>query len=338
MRKSELGKRYFAKIAACILAVAGLSISTAYALNEINLKEECSLTVNIDETGSYAMDLATISFAAKIYKVADVSSTGTYTALEGYTGLDLETAFTENAEEDIFYWSEYWNTKAQEAAVIAETKTADGTITVANNTGILEEMDAGMYLVMVDNVATATSEYRFSPVLVCLPTNPYLMNVSTNEEDNEYWYDVTVTLKPELDLDYGKLEIQKTLTSYNTSLKDVSFVFLIEAKDEAGNVIYSNVASTTHSAAGTKSAVVDGVPIGVELTVTEIYSGASYTVSGADSRTTTILSVEEMAKVEFVNEYDDELIPGYGVVNNFTYDEDEGWVWTQLKDNSQADE
>ena len=50
------------------------------------------------------------------------------------------------------------------------------------------------------------------------------------------------------------------------------------------------------------------------------------------------ISVEEMAKEEFVNEYDDELIPGYGVVNNFTYDEDEGWVWTQLKDNSQADE
>lgn len=347
MRKSEFGKKYFAKIAACILVVAGLSISTAYA-SEIVSGKTCTLTLCIDESGSYAKDLAEVNLNAKLYKVADVNGDGTYTALTAYEGLGLETAFTAEAEEATFYWSSFWNGVAKDAADIVTGETAENetenTTAISpdysftlKNTGAQESIAQGMYLVMVDDVSANGSDYTFSPILVCLPTNPYLMNVSEDVADDAYWYEVTATLKPELDLEYGSLEIVKTLTSYNTSLKDVTFVFLIEATDESGNVIYSNVASTTHSAAGTKSAIVEEVPIGVDITVTEVYSGASYTVSGESTKTTKV-SAEEMAQVEFTNTYDDKLIPGYGVVNHFEKSEEEGWTWTQLTDNSQVNE
>lgn len=339
MRKSEMGKRYFAKIAACILVVAGLSISTAFATEIIETSKACTLTLCVDENGSYAEELADTTLNAKIYKVADISDTGAITAA---TSFAADTVGLNDLTLDFVDWSgSDWNEKAKAAAQIVEESnlSADKTVSITNT--VTADMSVGVYLVMVDDVTVVNKDYAFSPMLVCLPTNPYKMNLSENEADDKNWYDVTATLKPALDLEYGKLEIQKTLTSYNTSLKDVTFVFQIEAKDEAGNVIYSNVASTTHNAAGTKSAIVEEVPIGVELTVTEVYSGASYTVSGVSEQKVTVLSVEEMGKVEFSNIYDDKLIPGYGVVNNFEYNdegENAGWTWTQLTDNSQVNE
>ena len=340
MRKSEVGKRYFAKIAICLLMVAGLSISTAYAAE--NTKG--ALTLTIPETGTYAEALKDVELTANLYKVAEVNAEGAFTIVETYK----DALAIDNTEWSQFDWSQSAaavadivtgeNSEADESA--ATTVTADKTVKITNSATV-EDLVVGMYLVMVDEVTANEEDYVFSPMLVCLPTNPYVMGFSEDEADNKNWYEVTATLKPALDLEYGKLEIQKTLSSYNTSLKDVTFVFQIEAKDEAGNVIYSNVASTTHNAAGTKSAIVEGVPIGVELTVTEVYSGASYTVSGDSVKTATVLSVEEMGKVEFTNTYDDKLIPGYGVVNNFEYNEegeDAGWTWTQLTDNSQANE
>ena len=51
----------------------------------------------------------------------------------------------------------------------------------------------------------------------------------------------------------------KTLDNYNAALGPVTLVFQIEGVDEHGETVYSNVLATTHSAAGTQSAVAEQI-------------------------------------------------------------------------------
>ena len=257
-----------------------------------------------------------------MYKVATVDQNGSYTSLDAYKSLKLEKAVAGEGN---------WSEKAVAAAEIAAEKTPDAKITITNGTGKAENLAAGMYLVVVETGITACYEYSFSPYLICLPDNLYYQTGKAS--DNYYQYDVVGGLKPEQGPRYGSLQINKLLSSYNTSLKDVTFVFQVEGVDQNGNTVYSNVVSTTHSAAGTKSVVVDGIPAGTTVTVTEVYSGASYGMTASSGTTVEIVS-DDTVSVDFSNEYTDELIPGYGVTNHFDYDESEGWKWSQLKDNS----
>lgn len=322
MSKFRLGKRYIAGIATLAFAVAGLSLSSAYATNEIDLSEPCSLTVSVGGEGAFAEDLAGIELQAELYRVAAVDQNGSYTSLEDYKSLELEKAVVGDGD---------WSEKAVAAAEIAEGKTADAKITIVDGIGTAEDLKAGMYLVVVETGVTECYEYNFSPYLICLPDNLYFQ--TGKAEDNYYQYDVTGGLKPEQSPRFGNLEINKFLSSYNTSLQDVTFVFEVEAVDENGTTVYSNVVSTTHSAAGTKSVLVEDLPAGAIVTVTEVYSGASYRVTTSASQTVTIVSGDTV-EVQFSNAYAEELVPGYGVTNHFDYDENEGWQWSQLKDNS----
>ena len=109
----------------------------------------------------------------------------------------------------------------------------------------------------------------------------------------------------------------------------------MEGKDKDGNVVYSNVASTTFDGAGTKEAVLDKIPAGAELTITEVYSGASYKLTSDETQTGTVVA-DETIEADFSNTYNNELKPGYGVTNHFEYSEDDGWQWSQQKDNTEA--
>ena len=104
------------------------------------------------------------------------------------------------------------------------------------------------------------------------------------------------------------------------------------------------VVSISFDAAGKKQVLVENIPAGAEVTVTEVYSGGSYApVDGANRFETVIvadevvedeLRTETVAAVTFENEYDDRLNGGSGVVNHFEEDvinEEtglKGWKWT----------
>lgn len=324
MKKYTIKKTYMAGIAALVLVVGSLSLSSAYATNQIDLSKSCSLTLNVADSGSYAEDLADAKLHANLYLVASVDENGTYTVSEDYVSLELEKIMYEGSSQ---------SEKATEAAKIAADKTADAEITLEEGTGTAENLKAGMYLVVVEKGETTTYEYTFSPYFICLPDNLYTR--TGNPEDNYYQYDVTGGLKPERGEKYGQLKVCKTLTSYNASLQDVTFVFQIEGVDENGTLVYSNVVSTTHNGPGTKEVLVDHIPAGITVTVTEVYSGASYTVSGSATGSA-VIAADNIAMVAFTNTYSDALVPGYGVTNHFEYDENEGWKWSQLTDNSTA--
>ena len=222
-----------------------------------------------------------------------------------------------------------WEEMTAKAAELASDKTPDTECTITDGTGE-KELNSGIYLVVVETASTGFYEYNFNPGLIALPDNQAFHSAGA---ENKWIYEVTANLKPERSPRYGSLLIQKNLDNYNETMKEVTFVFSIEAVDENGNTVYSNVVSTTHSSAGTKAAIADHIPASAKVTVTEVYSGAGYRLVSEPQQTAEI-SADEIVTVEFDNTYDHGLNPGYGVTNHFDYDEDEGWQWTQLPDNS----
>ena len=90
----------------------------------------------------------------------------------------------------------------------------------------------------------------------------------------------------------------------------------------------------TFTAAGSNTITLEHIPAGLTVTVTEIYSGASYVVEGKDSDTALIWSgaavsagVSGEASVTFTNRYDGGNRGGYGVTNRFESDGNGGWTW-----------
>ena len=84
----------------------------------------------------------------------------------------------------------------------------------------------------------------------------------------------------------------------------------------------------------------EDIPAGAQVTVTEIYSGASYQVTGSQTQTVTVESSRENT-VSFTNEYNGENQGGSSIVNHFDYteptqgDSDGKWTPEQQTDSSQ---
>lgn len=326
MKKIKAYKKYLAGLAAVALLVAGVKIPSLYAANAIENDRECSLTVNVENSTEYGEDLASASIDVKIYKIADMAQTGAFTSTENFASLKIE---------DIPSGKENWQQIAQDAKKIVEDKKleADGEFTVENGTGMWKNLSHGLYLVEAADTDTDNYTYKFNPYIVSLPDNLYYQ--TKDAKDDEWIYDVTVGLKPERENRKGSVKIVKTLQEFNSSLNEATFVFSVEGKDKDGNVVYSNVVSTTFDEAGRKEILLDDIPAGLEITITEIYSGASYTLT-SDEVQTGVIVADEIFEADFNNTYNGELKPGHGVTNHFDYSEDDGWQWSQLKDNTEA--
>jgi len=133
--------------------------------------------------------------------------------------------------------------------------------------------------------------------------------------------DLPVTLKATA---LANLEIEKELESYAGS--PVTFVF--EIKDESQNSKVIDYASLSFDNYGKKTAVVKNIPVGHKITVTEVYTGASYKV---ENGSVTIDSIVSKGKngVSFKNNNDSDITKGNGADNRFEYQETNEW---QFKD------
>ena len=111
--------------------------------------------------------------------------------------------------------------------------------------------------------------------------------------------------------------------------------------------MYSDVVSLVFDAAGTKSVTIENIPAGAQVTVTEVYSGASYSLTADTAQTQQVQIVadgEEGApvSVSFENEYNESLNGGSSVENHFNYTEpadpaDTGtWSWEQRIDSTDS--
>lgn len=183
-------------------------------------------------------------------------------------------------------------------------------------------------------VTAAYSEengYVFEPVLVSVPTKEANEDgVIRSEAPGPWIYDTDVYLKPE-QMPYGSLYIIKDLLTYEDS-GEASFVFQVDVTLD-GRLIDSRVVGMIFTSAGRQELLVDKIPAGATVTVTEVYSGASYTQVGAAPEPVTIRA-SEAAAVTFTNDYDERKKEGHGIINHFSYEYGEdgvgGWVVEQI--------
>lgn len=262
----------------------------------------------------------------KLFRVAQIKVDGSYEALAGYRealdGLEKASSTTTAGQ-----WSD-WALAAAEAVAgkepDAETqirRTDDGKVS-----GAAENLAVGLYLVSVEPLMTDIYQYSFIPYLISLPNNYYgrtgddTWNYGDDDENPVY-----VGLKPERQDRYGDLVIEKKLTSYNETLKGASFVFEVKAVKE-NRLVYSDVVSLVFGKYGTERVTLEHIPAGADVTVTEVYSGASYSPvpDGAYVRGT-VIQADDAVKVSFENQYDEHLRAGStSVVNHFLYEKTEG--------------
>lgn len=334
-------------LAAAILLVIGVEPGQTYAAGAIDLSRPCSLTLytrsspESGEAGEYD-DLCSIpQIRGKLYRVADVSFTGEYRSRAPFEDLHIPALTAPDRDS----WAALWEETADKAAAIVEalsSVSSDAAVTLTpleDGSGILgtaRELLPGMYLVILEDAQSPVFTYRFRPFLAAVPGNLYW---ETQDESRDAWiYDVSAALKPEWERRTGKLIIRKTVERYADMDGSADFVFLVESRDTDGKLLYSNVVAIRHQDAGTQEAVLTDVPAGLTVTVTEIYSGASYTLVSEPSQAVTVTAQDtgqDPAAVEFVNTWNGKLTQDTAAVNRFTYAQGEqAWGWEARADNN----
>ena len=324
-------KRLAALVMVVVLAAATCALSgTAWAENE---DASYSLTV-----GSGIGELAEANMVLDIYQVAAAVKLGyDYEPVEPFGALSL----AKNLDADA------WDALAQQAAGIALAGAKPVVAGVPVNHKV-EGLSAGLYLVLARNadetdesvyvttivdedgserivtsVTTEENAYIFAPVITAVPGRA--------ADDSDNWVnDVVISLKPEKDNRLGSLEIVKNLTDYVYG-RPATFVFQVEATLD-GEVVYSNVVSLSFTSAGQMSELIEGIPAGAHVTVTEVYSGVTYQlVSSATEKT--VIKADDVVSVSFTNSPKDSPRFGGSITNQFSRDGD-GWVWTPAADRS----
>lgn len=327
MKMKKRIKQGGAAALALMLAVPAV-MYTAQAATGIETDKECSVNFQLDGT---FQELETLEIPVNFYQVAQVDETGTYEELEGFESLDLGTVDDKTTAQE-------WEAKAAQAMELIQQENVKPTETTTVDEGA-EGLSTGMYLVEAQQVQSPEYTYSFTPYLLALPNNYY----SESNPDDSWVYDVVTGLKPEQELRYGSIQINKTLDVYNATLGGASFIFSVEAVKD-GETIYSDVVSLVFDGPGTKSVEVGNIPAGAQVTVTEVYSGSSYQIVG-DNVEIAAITADTAAQVSFANTYDGQNNGGSSVLNHFTYttesQSEDGsgqssgtWSWSQHTDST----
>lgn len=325
MRMVRLKKGHLAALMALVLTVSCVCVTSVNAADAIDTAAKCSLTLTVPSDSAYYKDTAKPAITAKIYKVASVSAARDFTAIGDY-GVDIPTLVKQND-------TDAWAAAAVTAAGTLSDKTAVAEVPLKAGAGTTvisgkaENLETGMYLVEMDSVNSPEYTYSFTPYFISLPNNLYYSTGKTT--DDKWIYDAASDIKIGQEQRFGSLEIVKTLDTYNSTFGKTTFVFRIEGTRNGAT--YSNVVSIDFTAAGQQTQKIDNLPAGMDVTVTEVYSGASYKLTTDETKTVKIIADGEEGapvKAEFTNTYSNETKHGYGVANHFNYN-DGDWSWSQ---------
>ena len=310
-----------------------LTLPGAKAASAINTGQKCSIEFDISGNSS---ELLSASIPVKLYKVASVDESGNYTGIGAFSKLDLSSVSADNLDAAAATWAE----RAAEAKKLLKDDTEPTTTTLTQGRGTATGLDTGLYLVDTPKVITPNYTYTFTPYLVSLPTNNYY---SGNGASDDWIYDLTkehnsaVGLKPEQHVRYGNLVINKELVDHNATFgNNATFVFQIDITT-LDNKKETRIEELTFDAAGSHSVTIEKIPAGSHVTVTEVYSGASYELASAKSQETDIIANPEKksevefrpAEVSFINKHNGRTNGGYGVKNNFKLDENGQYQYTE---------
>ncbi len=304
-------------------------------------EELCTLTVNAcNEAGQpeVAEELQQEQVVVDLYQVAegDFAKSGAFQKLAPY---NLEIKWDQDDSA--------WDALAQQAAELALKPEDPQAPTVASAPAgeTISDLRPGLYLVIahsrddtdyVERIKDESGEqklvtrirglkhrFRFRPELVAVPGRV------GEAAAGEYTYEVEVNLKPGMSDEYGSLVIDKSLLRYENS-KPATFIFEITAVKDS-QTVFSDVVSFVFTGAGEQSVQVDRIPVGSTVTVTEVYSGRSYTLVDSVLPESAVVERDNVLHFSFVNDYAGAEPPGGSVINSFSYEED-SWQFSQQYD------
>lgn len=316
-------------LAACLAVLASVVVATvALALIPDGRN---SLEVLPCDNADWRDDVAGIPLVADVVRVADATQKDGQEAYDydfasaGFDGLSIPGEIDEESWQGL--------ADAAAAAVTADTPR------VPVDRMSAQDLDDGLYLVLVHGEGIPLAygsgmssslygdsmgwRYRFAPTLVALPGRPV--------EGDEWLRHVTVTMKPTRDAREGSIRIDKEIRGFDGQA--ATFVFDVVGRDADGRVMWRDSRSIAVPAGepgdAFASLVVDGIPAGLSVSVTESYPGAGYSLSDARVPDVAVTSAEVQPVFAFVNEKSDEGVIGGGISNKFVYDEDgtQDWAW-----------
>lgn len=314
----------------------------AGAADKVDLTSACSLTVGSSSSTDkeFIDDIAKANVLMDVYLVADAVEK------KGYDGYVFEVKDTYSSTvtipDDVD--AKTWSDLAKVAAGVVENAYKAGNAIAPDKTIKAGEtatnLSAGLYLVIArgdgitdyfeektdeqGNTGTYTVattdvyKYFFAPEFVALPTKEPDENGEIKSSNPTPWlYTAQVFMKPLRELRYGDLKIVKDLLTFEDS-EPAYFVFDVEATIGEGaeqKNVYSNVFTLEFTSAGEEYLIVEKqIPIGANVTVTEVYSGATYDVTSAFTQNT-VITANDLVEVRFTNDYNENR-KHYGAITN----------------------
>lgn len=367
-------KKVSALILAASLLCSAFVLPEVYAAKGVATDTKCFLEVicNVQVDPETLEDIAekdvlgevyTNAVTVNLHKVADITVTGKYEAIEAFADLDAAL----RAVNDKTKASE-WQSLAAEAKKLASDATLSATKDIVSYDKF-ENLDTGMYLVDAQELITPEYRYEFTPYLISLPNNYYydiadatVEGTAIPETADEWIYNLVgehaVGLKPQQFDRFGYVVIKKNLTNFDikdpSDVKNPSAVFVFEVKAEKDeDVVFNDVVAIDFYAAGEDWVKVGPIKAGATVTVTEVYQGANYEKDGEvvlsdnpfvikaelawdewdtlKNEEKQALQRELLSKIEpvdiiatFENKHNDVPNGGTGVVNTFTAGESWG--------------
>ena len=192
-------------------------------------------------------------------------------------------------------------------------------------------------------VVTDDYEYLYRPQLLTVPTKVSEEHVQQYNTAYGNWVNsLTIYAKPTREANNGDLKIIKNVSSPGPD--PVNFVFEVTWKDKSNNDVVKVVTMSFQGETRKEYTLVNTVPIGTAVTVTEVHSGIGYTaVTGPQTVTieaTPAPAGSEPAAVPNVVEFsNDHTGPGggHGILNRFTAD-GSSFSGVQYDDSDEADQ
>ena len=310
-------------LALLLLSAAALPGTEANAMaTSLDPDAVCSLTV---KTPNDMELLKQAKFTVKLYRFASVDEQVHYSLLDGYSSVTTEPdSIKPNVTEQL--------KKLSEEVLAAVEGNADlpcEELPVTNGEGKKENLAAGLWLLVPEKAYTDDKIFTMEPFVIALP------NGETDPETQvEDWnYNVTVFMKAAVEDRTGKVIIKKTFEDYNETFTGADAVFTVNVTKQRENeneVVFNNLVSMHFTAPGTEQYELTGLPVGSEVSVSEVYSGGAYrlvssSVNYPEENPYTVKPYDEEKDDEnpapltfsFVNEYDESLKKCVAVINHY---------------------
>ena len=266
-------------------------------------------------------DVKNANAQVNVYLVATASKDASYDTYN-YT-FDVE-AFKELGKgfDQASMTSDSWIKMADAAKGIVEKNNVSPNVTAPLGESITGLRD-GIYLVLIPDAQSDINTFSFTPALVSLPGKVGADGAPVYNTSAGRWTNTNPVVPVPLVAKWsnkqllGSLRINKTVNGFDG--RPATFTYHI-VDTETGGAKYENYAAVQYTSDGVQSTTVGGIPAGMNLTVTEVNTGARYQVAGDATKTATVSGSETVA-VDFVNEPNGSGKVGHGIENHFVFSE-----------------